>query len=252
MNTNQVTKYLTGSVIATVVLIGSGAFILSFTALHAIGIQNGMPPDWRGYIWPLLTDAGLVVFSVGLLLAQITRQPTRGWQLAMWALSLASMLYNVAHAPLGDRVGWVALTLAVAVNIWPALILVTATEALRHVLKTLIDRAGMVVTMTELGAQRELLERQKLDLHRQVADLTHRLHVQAQTPEAPRLSKEEQSLVTSQRREQVLHLLGEGLSQGRISRELGVDISTIKRDVAALQKQGRYQSGKLVRNGRVK
>ena len=251
MNVNKLVKWMTSAVILLVALIGTGSFILSYGALLSIGISNGMPADWRGYIWPLLTDAGLIVFSLSLLTAQVTRQRVSGWVLVVGALSLASMVFNVAHAGLIDH-PWYHIGLKVVVNIWPALMLIAVVEALRHLLKTVIDRQGMVVTMTTLSQEKEALEGQKADLAAQVKALKRQLAEQQE--KATRPSPAELKEAKQARLKEVEKLQKEGVkSKSELARLTGVSEATITRDLAELkQLEPVTVNGNGHKNGKVK
>lgn len=246
MNTSTTVKWMTVAVIALVLGIGGGAFILSYNALHQVGVGNGMPADWRGYIWPLLTDAGLTVFTLALLVAQITRQRTGWWVSGVVFLSLASMAYNVAHAPLASKTP-AQMALTITVNIWPSLLLVMTTEALRHLVKVIIDRAGMVVTMTELGKQVADLNEQKADLERQRVTLKKQresLEVQVTELQKQMTVKADDKIdtkdVINNRRGKLLTLIQEGVtSKAEQARLLEVSEATVTRDLVALNGKAR-------------
>ncbi len=241
MNVNKTVKWMTISVIILVTLIGAGGFILSYGALLAIGIQNGMPGDWRGFIWPLLTDMGLVVFTLALLTAQVTRQKVGWWVIGVGGMSLASMAFNVSHANLIDDPTY-RTALTVVVNVWPPLMLVLTTEALRHLLKTVIDRAGMVVTMTELGnqksdleRQRETLERQKTALQNEVAKLRQAQTELASRPDDAHTIADERERQTRERREKILEAVKAGTkSVSKLATLVDASETTIRRDLQSL------------------
>lgn len=230
MNVNRIVKSMTVSVIVLVTLIGVGGFILSYGALHAIGIENGMPSDWRGYIWPLLTDFGLIVFTLALLTAQVTQQRVWLWTVGVTFLALASMAYNVAHAELAEKTVY-QIVLTVAVTVWPPLMLVLTTEALRHLLKTVIDRAGMVVTMTTLSSQKQSLENELSKLRRSQTELRERIERQ-QNEQAQEFDRH---AVVIDRRESILADLKTGsIGIAELARKYNISEATARRDVNAL------------------
>jgi len=139
-----ITNSLTGLVAIIVLAIGAGAFVLSYDALHAVALQNGQLPA-KAWIWPLLIDAPLVVFTLGLLVAQITRQPVKFWAGLVILYTLATIAFNLSHAP-SSTLGWAVAVVA------PAGLLLT-TEALRHLAKGIIERSAHVASLAELISQ---------------------------------------------------------------------------------------------------
>lgn len=251
MNVNQLVKWMTGAVILLVALIGAGGFILSYGALLSIGISNGMPADWRGYIWPLLTDAGLIVFSLSLLTAQVTRQKVSGWVVVVGALSVASIIFNVSHAGLINNV-YYNYGLKFVVNAWPPIMLIAVVEALRHLLKTVIDRQGMVVTMSTLSQEKDALESQKAALAAQVKALKEKLAEQQERSTRP--SPAELKDAKKARLEKLKNLKKEGItSKAELARMTEVSEATIARDLAELkQLEPVTVNGNGHKNGKVK
>lgn len=140
----RVINALTGLVAFIVLAIAAAAFILSYDALYHVALDNGQPAS-KAWLWPLLIDAPLVVFTLGLLVAQIARQPILFWAGLVILYTLATIAFNLAHAP-GSVLGWAAAVVA------PTGLLLT-TEALRHLARTIIERAAHVASLAELAAR---------------------------------------------------------------------------------------------------
>src|SRR3990172_9297604 len=103
------TKLIAWLTAGLVFLIAIGSFILSYNALYQVALSNGINIQ-LAYIWPLLVDAPLVVFSLCAIVAYLHTEST--WQL--WLLVagyvIATMLFNIIHAypqlltPLATRI----------------------------------------------------------------------------------------------------------------------------------------------------
>ena len=92
---NKIISVLTA---ALVFLLAVGAFGLSYSALRALAADYGLA-GWQSYAWPLMIDAALVVCSLAVLRANLQRERA----VYPWALvglySLATVTFNVIHAP---------------------------------------------------------------------------------------------------------------------------------------------------------
>lgn len=142
---------LTATVTLLVFAIGAGAFVISYDALYQTGLSNGIPTS-KAWLWPLLIDAPLIVFTIALLVFQIMRQSAKLWAGLVILYTLATIGFNLSHAqpsPLGYTVAIVA----------PIGLLLT-TEALRHLAKTIIERQAMVESLAELAGQLDTRQRE--------------------------------------------------------------------------------------------
>lgn len=144
--TQRIVTTLTIIVTALVFAIGAGAFTLSYDSLKATG-QAGGVPQALGWLWPLLIDAPLVVFTLALLIAQLTRQSIKLWAGLVVLYTIATIGFNLVHAQ-QTPLGW---TVAIVAPIG----LLLTTEALRHQAKMVIERAVAVATLTDLTRQAE-------------------------------------------------------------------------------------------------
>ncbi len=81
-----------------VFLVAIGSFSLSYSALRDVAIQNGIDES-LAYIWPLLVDFSMIVFSLSVVNAYLQSETT--WK--QWGLvgvyTIATVSFNVAHAP---------------------------------------------------------------------------------------------------------------------------------------------------------
>lgn len=166
----RVVNGLTVLVGLLVLAIGAGAFVLSYDALHAVAIEAGKPAG-KAWIFPLLVDGALIVFTLTLLVFQLLRASVRAWVGLVVLFTVATIGFNLAHAP-GSVLGWSAAIVA-------PLSLFLATEALRHIAKTFIERAAHVASIADLLAQQaaaraefeRLIEQDKQNRAERLAEL---------------------------------------------------------------------------------
>lgn len=145
---------------ALVCLIAAGAFTLSYNSLQATGQAGGIPPA-LAWIWPLLIDAPLIVFTLALLVSQLTRQPIRLWAGLVILYSFVTVGFNLAHAQ-PTPLGWTVATVA-------PIGLLLSTEALRHLAKGQIERAALVQSLAELCLQLETRQAELTELQNGIA-----------------------------------------------------------------------------------
>lgn len=226
MNT-RIVNTLTAAVGLLVLLIGAGAFVLSYDALYATGLANGIPTG-KAWIWPLLIDGPLVVFTLALLAAQLTRQGIKLWAGLVILYTLATVGFNLSHAQ-PSPLGWTVAIVA------PVGLLLT-TEALRHLAKNIIERQAAVGSLAELSNQlvtrRADLDRLNGQIERAAAHLDA-LKSQAKSLSVQELQAARQAKI-DERRDKVLELLGQELEERDIADQLGVSVKTIRRDIVAL------------------
>jgi len=231
----RIVNSLTGTVALMVLLIGAGAFTLSYDALYATGAANGLPPS-KAWIWPLLIDGPLVVFTVALLVSQIMRSSAKLWAGLVILYTLATVGFNLSHAQ-PSPLGWTVAIVA------PVGLLLT-TEALRHLARNIIERQAVVSTLAELFA---IAEKRRADLDRLNGQIEHTAAklaglksdiLREKSASIQQLNAARQAK-SDQRRAAVLSLLQEGLSPVDISERLDVTVRTIKRDIGALNGQVR-------------
>ncbi len=258
MNITKAISIVTG---ALVLFLAIGAFVLSYDALEALASSNGIDPSLT-WLYPLLIDGAVIVFSLavlrGSLLGERVYYP---WALVIGFVVL-STAFNVLHAP-GEL-------LAQIIAAVPPLALALAFELLTGQIKAEIKRAGATTTLTELTRQikttqaelDKLIQAKQSELEeltQQASGLTQTItalqvqieekravkrEVSANAPptdqtEAERLAHLNQANETRQaqieaRREQVAELLDQDVTQAEIADLLDVSVSTVKRDIRAL------------------
>jgi Trp operon repressor len=190
MNLTKLIAWLTALLVFLVAL---GSFILSYNALYQVALSNGIQ---LAYIWPLLVDFPLVVFSLCAIVAYLHSEST--WQL--WSMVagyvIATMLFNIIHA---YPQLLLPLTTRIIVTCVPPLSLLLSFEVLMMQLKNSVTR------------------------NHKVQNLTQQVTTLQETIDDP---------ITT-RRQQVAGML-ESHTQKAIAGELGVSISTVRSDIKAL------------------
>lgn len=212
-----------------VFLLALGSFALSYHALRDYAGQHGIAGP-LSYIWPLLIDASLIVFSLAVVNAYLQAESTwRQWSL-VGIYTLATIGFNVLHAPDNLQAQIVAAIAPVS--------LFFSFELLMNQLKLTVKKRGISHSLKELSRQYhevstdvEKMTGQRDTLQAQIEELKSAI-----APNDTNLTQANQARQAQieQRREKVLLLAQEGLSQVDIANELGVSVATIKRDTAAL------------------
>jgi hypothetical protein len=83
---------------AGVLVLAAAAFTLSYDALHQLALDSRVRPG-LAWMWPVVIDGTIVVALLTVLAAKRATAPT-GYPWALAGLfSLASVAFNIAHAP---------------------------------------------------------------------------------------------------------------------------------------------------------
>lgn len=162
MNT-RIVSTLTGIVALMVLFIGAGAFTLSYDALYATGQANGIPTS-KAWIWPLLIDLPLIVFTLALLTFQLLRESVKMWAGLVILFTLATVIFNLSHA----QDTWLGWTVAIVAPVG----LLLTTEALRHLAKTIIERQSTLLSLSEMSKEVVKLTGQVSGLTQELNNLT--------------------------------------------------------------------------------
>jgi hypothetical protein len=84
---------LTGLLTLAIAIIG---FTLSYNALWQVAIDYGIPVNLAP-LWPLLIDATLIVFSIGVLNSVVNNGGTRGGWVLVGVFTLLTLIFNAVH-----------------------------------------------------------------------------------------------------------------------------------------------------------
>lgn len=217
-----------------VALLAAGAFALSFDALQHLAEENGVTPGLT-WVWPLVLDGAIVVFSLSALRASLHRESI-GYPMALVVIATAaSVIFNVAHAP----EGLLPHTMAAV----PPVFLFLSFELLMRQLRAEVERTSKLASLEELNSEMDKAETARFRLSSQIERLTaqrdelkdsvrsaksasvHELLDKANVAKADKIDA---------RRARVAELAGQDLCLRDIAESLGVSTKTIKRDLAAL------------------
>jgi Trp operon repressor len=231
MRANKAISILTAGL---VFLVAIGSFALSYSALQDLAVKNGIEGT-LSYIWPLLIDASLIVFSLAVVNAYLQSEST--WR--QWALvgiySIATVSFNVAHAPDNLQAQIVAAIAPVS--------LFFSFELLMNELKISVKKHGLAEGITAMSQELSRLESDVSQKVQKVESLDKRIdtlrseieELQAQTSGSNglHLANETRQAQIAERREKVHELVQQEVSQADMADELGVSVATIKRDLKA-------------------
>lgn len=236
------------------IFLAGSSFILSYAAMYALAEEAGI--FWLlVWLWPLTTEAGVVIFSLALLRARLHGYDSR---LLYWLILLCtglSVVFNVSHAP-SDLVKRAVFAL-------PPLFLLLAFKTLLWQMEQDSRRSGLVTALSDLVTQREQAatelhelqvkltgERETLTgeidtlagqrdrlsselaaLREQVSQMAKQVKESPRSETVSRSSKADRLEGKEMTRspEQVRRLRGEGLTWSQIADQVGASESTAKR-----------------------
>lgn len=210
------TKAITILTAILVAIVALMAFTLSYYTLQEVALSNGIPL-LLSYIWPLLIDFSLVVFSLTVVTANLHNETTwRQWTL-VGVYTIATIFFNTLHA-------WPTLLPLLASKILvtcvPPLSLFFSFELLMNQLKNSVTyntTIELVPSSTRIASIEQVTNGSDNDVTTEL------------------LPNDNQ--VTT-RRQQVATLKGKA-SQADIAKQLGVSVSTIRNDMKVLN-NGRH------------
>jgi hypothetical protein len=235
--TDRATPRIFTGVIVAVIAIALGSFALSYSALLALAIDNGVPAR-LAWIWPLIVDVSVIVFTGAILVAQLQN---RGARLAIGLTmfyGIVTIAGNLLHAP-ATVLGWFVAAL-------PPLSLIFATEMLRAMAHHSIKLNNAVVTLQELTKQAAQRAQELANITGQLSAKQSQLTAVQEQLNAAKSSKNvdfaesmtaAKQQAVAERRAIVLQMAQAGHTQKSISETLGKDVRTIRADIAALNGQ---------------
>lgn len=187
------------------VLIGAGAFWLSFTALADLAVRSGIGAG-QAWIWPLLVDGLIVVSTIAVVALDGRPGAWYPWALLICG-ALVSVTANALHAIVAADASVPAM-LAATVAAVPPLVLLASTHLTVVLTRSTTTPPSRTQTPPELPAMTE--------------------PVAAIESEAKPDTEPEAELVLG-RRERAARLREAGWSNKAIADELGVHASTVGR-----------------------
>jgi hypothetical protein len=222
------------------IFLAVGAFVLSFAGMYAVAVDAGY--GWLALLWPLVTESAVVIFSLLYLVAKLKGYENKYLMPVIIACTALSVVFNVWHSPKTDY-------LSRAVFALPPLFLFAAFKGYLWKVEQDTKRAGLVRSVTELSELRDLLTGELDTLRAEVVTLAGQIEqakAQVLTIQAGQIGEMSRSVTelnearqtkVNERRQGVLSLLSEGLSEDDIAAHYGVSVRTIRRDIEALNGQ---------------
>jgi len=157
-----------------------GTFALSYSGMYSVAVAAGYV--WLAWLWPLVTEAAVGIFSLLYLYAKLRGYRNRWLMPLILAGTAVSVGFNVWHSPQPDLMsrGVVAV---------PPLLFFAAFKALVWKTEQDVKRDALTITLAELGADIERhtaalgrlteaqaaaqteLERRKAEQHRLQTDI---------------------------------------------------------------------------------
>ncbi len=151
-STQAETNGTTINAIATilVVIVAGFAFVLSYSSLQHMAANNGFEgTKWLSYLWPLLLDFAMIVFSLAILRANLRGEDnTYPWVLTIVFATLATVA-NVLDA---TTLGIPPAAIRATVKALAPITLVLAFELLMTMLRAEEARKGKLISIGNLAA----------------------------------------------------------------------------------------------------
>lgn len=246
----------------TAILVGSlaiAAFVLSYSALRELAADHGISQT-LSFVWPLLIDASLVIFSLSVLRNSLQGEKVfYGWALVILATG-ATVAFNVLHAPADTLSRVIASIAPIALFLsFELLMSQVKSEVKRHrITHTLTDlrqgvselttkRDALVVDFDVLSDKISALGDKRMTLENDIRTLQKERRMTKKAPSvttngvASPLSGASLDIANSakqerieERRAQVLTLLDAGNDKSAIADQLGVSPRTVERDILLL------------------
>ena len=231
-STRRVGAWVVAVSIGGTVLLGVGAFWLSFTALADLAVRAGTPTE-LAWVWPLIVDGVIVIATMSVVaLSPYGVRATRYPWVLLGGAALVSVSANIAHALVAadDTVPGLLAGLVASV---PPIVLLAVTH-LTVELSRYHRRSPTTPTSTPLSTPgttaakhipKEVHSAGAASDHSE-SDAGERVSVPADSPPSGTRDAE---IASADVREQVVALHREGLSNRRIAEQVGVHPSTIGR-----------------------
>jgi hypothetical protein len=211
-------SYLAGGLVS---ILATLAFILSYSSLQHLAAANGMG-QWLSYLWPLLLDFAMVVYSLAILRANLRSEPA----LYPWLLTVAfASMATVANVLDVATLGIPPVVIAAAVKALAPVALVLAFELLMQMVKAELRRAGVVFSLAELAAQTDRARAEWAELQHGIESYQSR--ISELKAELARLRSEKKAEVytevSGETRQRALEILNERseISGAELGRLLG-------------------------------
>ncbi|MEM7342983.1 MAG: DUF2637 domain-containing protein [Chloroflexota bacterium] len=235
MNTNTIArdhdsfKFIARLTAALVAILATLAFILSYSSLQHMAANNGVS-ERLSYLWPLLLDFAMMVFSLAILRANLRQESAKyPWTLTICFAALATVANVLDVANLGLP----PVFIAASVKALAPVALVLSFELLMSMIRAELRQSNTVHSLIELNEQQAKAQEDIAKLLTQIEGHRKQLALlQAEIEEhkpAPKPTVRKQS-----RQAQMPAMIAEGMSETEIAQSFEVSLKTIKRDIEDL------------------
>lgn len=134
--------------VSLVSLLAIGAFALSYNALYGVASSHGIPGK-LAYVWPLLIDGAIVVFSISVVRASLLREKAWWPWLLVIVFTAGTVFFNILHFVPVDY----PLLVSIAIAIIAPVGLVLAFETVMGMLKSNVARKEAVQSIAQIEAE---------------------------------------------------------------------------------------------------
>lgn len=242
-----------------VLLIAISSFGLSYNAIYETALDFGMK-NWMAVIMPFIIDGSIFVFALAILVTNLRSERAFYYWVLLFSASAISVAINIYHAPFGF--------LQRAFYTIPPLALAFSFHAVMRMVKYAMNREKILLSIAALqdwadGLQSEIelhngniakkeLQKEKLqevNKELQADNRALRSEIKALQKEKDELqvAKPKGRKVATKKAERLLEILkfvadDNAISQSLIATKLGVNASTITRDMKHLIEVGKLQN----------
>ena len=260
-NYNKIIAWLTGIL---TLLLALFSFILSFNALTDLAAEHHVSIP---YLFPLVVEAGVVIFSLNALYRSIHDEGARWQWLLIIGSSLLASTFNILHAE--------SSTVSRIMAAMPSLFLLLSFESFLSLVRHTVTRSQVIRNVARLNADLDVkcheydapIESKQQEIHTlsneatgleakidqaratllQIRQEIKTANVQSGSIERAQAVKAKNDAVTiEQRRDQLTQIIAtEGdIGPSALAQRLNISRGTVYRDLEAL-----FESGQLVKDG---
>jgi 5-methylcytosine-specific restriction endonuclease McrA len=163
IGTLNYTKLIAVSTALLVLGIAIVSFTLSYNVLQKVAEENGVSPG-LSYLWPLLVDASLVIFSLAVVHTYLqSESPVKQWAL-VGVYTLGTIAFNIAHAD--------ASTMARIVAAIPPISLFFSFEMLMRQLRLSIQKHEISCKIEEMEIISQELKTEQKEKEKYIEEIT--------------------------------------------------------------------------------
>lgn len=135
-----------------------GSFVLSYAGMYAVAVDAGY--SWLSFLWPLVTETAVVIFSLVYLVAKLKGYENRWLMPLIVGCTALSVAFNVWHSPKADY-------LTRSVVALPPLLLFASFKMWIWKIEQDTKRQGAIVGIDELNSRFTRLQLDLSDFERE-------------------------------------------------------------------------------------